>query len=462
MIHQKSSPCHEASLLQQLFVRGVDHHTTVVECTKEQLQTHTIFWLKSQLQDKSGIPVCHQRLWLGSHCIENNQATLAEVLLRIVKSQPAGPGSGAVVPCQEQDSHDTCVSLRLSLSLLGGKGGFGALLRGQGKRVGQKKTTDTSACRDLQGRRLRHVQAAKDLEQYLSTEQPSAADINRQFSALNQDDQHKKKKKQCRFGDACQYKWKCKFGHPSDDQKAVSHPIPVSHEQDADIEDGVFSEADMQNAIMQGLQRKRKRVTSSSSSSSSSSSADSSSPNSSSSPSSGSSSPSVSSSASSSKSMTLDDVFSTSLLLPNVSAQSKRRKIETVNNVPQDTDEKQNSPVTIGDQSGDQNSDVDLVNSSEEVKSKPLLVLQPIKEVKEANNATQAPVEFAAIDLTDIKGASELEAFGLEHLKHELLRVGLKVGGTLAQRAGRLFLLKDTPYRKLPRKVRSKAGPTGK
>lgn len=42
-------------------------------------------------------------------------------------------------------------------SLLGGKGGFGTLLKGQSRQAGAKLTTDFGACRDLQGRRLRHV-----------------------------------------------------------------------------------------------------------------------------------------------------------------------------------------------------------------------------------------------------------------------------------------------------------------
>lgn len=41
--------------------------------------------------------------------------------------------------------------------LRGGKGGFGTLLKGQSKQAGAKMTTDFGACRDLQGRRLRHV-----------------------------------------------------------------------------------------------------------------------------------------------------------------------------------------------------------------------------------------------------------------------------------------------------------------
>ena len=38
-----------------------------------------------------------------------------------------------------------------------GKGGFGAMLRIQAKQKGAKKTTDFGACRDLSGRRLRHI-----------------------------------------------------------------------------------------------------------------------------------------------------------------------------------------------------------------------------------------------------------------------------------------------------------------
>mmetsp|Transcript_12917 Transcript_12917/g.16304 ORF Transcript_12917/g.16304 Transcript_12917/m.16304 type:complete len:657 (-) Transcript_12917:288-2258(-) len=49
--------------------------------------------------------------------------------------------------------------IRVSLSggLAGGKGGFGAMIRNMAKIAQQKKTQDFGACRDLHGRRLRHV-----------------------------------------------------------------------------------------------------------------------------------------------------------------------------------------------------------------------------------------------------------------------------------------------------------------
>eukprot|EP01041_Mallomonas_annulata_P008226 gene8226-16914_t len=53
----------------------------------------------------------------------------------------------------------TTIFLRAMIKggLSGGKGGFGAMLRSLAKKAGGKKTTDFGACRDLSGRRLRHV-----------------------------------------------------------------------------------------------------------------------------------------------------------------------------------------------------------------------------------------------------------------------------------------------------------------
>ncbi|RCI03995.1 hypothetical protein CU098_002627, partial [Rhizopus stolonifer] len=59
------------------------------------------------------------------------------------------------------------VHLSLSARLLGGKGGFGSMLRAQGGRMNAQKTTNFEACRDLQGRRIRTVNESKKLQQEL-------------------------------------------------------------------------------------------------------------------------------------------------------------------------------------------------------------------------------------------------------------------------------------------------------
>ncbi|TMW68408.1 hypothetical protein Poli38472_005876 [Pythium oligandrum] len=58
----------------------------------------------------------------------------------------------ADVPCMP-----TMLRVRMTDGLLGGKGGFGAMLRSMGKGSSGKATTNFGACRDLNGRRLRHV-----------------------------------------------------------------------------------------------------------------------------------------------------------------------------------------------------------------------------------------------------------------------------------------------------------------
>jgi len=49
----------------------------------------------------------------------------------------------------------------LTARLSGGKGGFGSMLRAQGGRMSSQKSTNTDACRDLSGRRIKTVNEAK-------------------------------------------------------------------------------------------------------------------------------------------------------------------------------------------------------------------------------------------------------------------------------------------------------------
>ncbi|GAB4816006.1 hypothetical protein N2152v2_003052 [Parachlorella kessleri] len=67
--------------------------------------------------------------------------------------------------------------------------------------------------------------------------------------------------------------------------------------------------------------------------------------------------------------------------------------------------------------------------------------------------------DSAPLDLAGYSSAEELEALGLDRLKAELARLGLKCGGSLKQRAERLFLLKATPLEKLDRKHFAAAAP---
>ena len=65
-------------------------------------------------------------------------------------------------------------------------------------------------------------------------------------------------------------------------------------------------------------------------------------------------------------------------------------------------------------------------------------------------------IDDSPIDLSDFASPAELEAAGLVRLKHELARHGLKCGGSLSERAARLFLLKGTSVDKLDQQHFSK------
>ena len=61
-------------------------------------------------------------------------------------------------------------------------------------------------------------------------------------------------------------------------------------------------------------------------------------------------------------------------------------------------------------------------------------------EKTEAKN--ELPIAWNPVELDSIESSQDLEALGLDHLKNELQRSGLKCGGTLAERASRLFSVK--------------------
>lgn len=69
----------------------------------------------------------------------------------------------SVLTCDTASFFPSCTLL---LRLPGGKGGFGSLLRGAATKAGQKKTSNFDACRDMSGRRLRHVNAEKKLKEW--------------------------------------------------------------------------------------------------------------------------------------------------------------------------------------------------------------------------------------------------------------------------------------------------------
>lgn len=69
--------------------------------------------------------------------------------------------------------------------------------------------------------------------------------------------------------------------------------------------------------------------------------------------------------------------------------------------------------------------------------------------------ATKTKV-FDGIQLDTVSTVAQLEEFGLDHLKAELSRRGLKVGGNLSQRASRLLSVKGLTWQEIDPKLKSR------
>jgi Splicing regulator sde2, C-terminal len=77
-------------------------------------------------------------------------------------SLPSGPAPQSYTTLSDLHAHH--VTLRITPSLRGGKGGFGSQLRAAGGRMSSQKTNNNDSCRDLSGRRLSTVKEAKKCE----------------------------------------------------------------------------------------------------------------------------------------------------------------------------------------------------------------------------------------------------------------------------------------------------------
>ena len=140
-----------------------------------------------------------------------------------VDGRPLWEGSGGGPP--PSASSFLCVSL--SLSLLGGKGGFGTLLRATTSQVGAKRTTDFSAMRDLHGRRRRHVEQERELEEWKAREEGKSDDDRRRERREAQQRMAQLNKgstpahlQACKWGLQCRYKdTSCRRRHSEEEEK---------------------------------------------------------------------------------------------------------------------------------------------------------------------------------------------------------------------------------------------------
>ncbi len=111
-------------MVNQVLIDIGGHFGTLVWNNPDSECVH-IHTLKNFLWGKTGIPEHEQNIFLEGKLLPNNYKLSLS-----------------------NEIHDPLI-VRLKLPILGGKGGFGALLRGAGAKASKKLKTSTDDCRDL-------------------------------------------------------------------------------------------------------------------------------------------------------------------------------------------------------------------------------------------------------------------------------------------------------------------------
>ncbi|CAK9257027.1 unnamed protein product [Sphagnum jensenii] len=317
-------------------------------------------------------------------------------------------------------------SCSVVLRLRGGKGGFGSLLRGAATKAGQKKTSNFDACRDMSGRRLRHVNAEKKLKEWKAEAQER--ELEKAAEEFLKKDKKAKEENVGVYKELEKFRAETsrameevgsavvsglaesrKLGADGKRKKIEAIAIQAKRSRvwmmdedeeadlDQDAEEGtllrtgddelpicVFHEIHGVNDVLESLESLEKQANGISQDSEPS---------------------------------PTDDAIKRVCAVP--SWEYGKEIVEGL--------EKQTS-ATISQPSDSSPTDDVSIRENE-------------------RSAADGPINFA-----DFDSAKDLEILGLERLKTELQEWGLKCGGSLSERAGRLFLLKTTPLKNLDKK----------
>ncbi|XP_059164825.1 LOW QUALITY PROTEIN: splicing regulator SDE2-like [Physella acuta] len=276
--------------------------------------------------------------------------------------------------------------------VFGGKGGFGSMLRAIGAQI--EKTTSREACRDLSGRRMRDINNEKKLKEWLAKE----AERERE----------KEQRKQDRLA-----KRLTSHQHKFEDKEY--------YEQRAKVQE------DLEDALSKGLKRKQNK-----------------------------SEPSGASPTKKSKAEWLgveldsDDLESGSdneaqPCEPCSSQSTSGLKVQTETSQSAGCSTDSNSGPASSTEPRLQEDTTDSTTADGSVHSSSDSCLEVTKDKGESVNPlppAQPCGSLEPLDLDQITSSQELCHFGLERLKTELMARGLECGGTLEERAARLFSVK--------------------
>jgi len=169
--------------------------------------------IKHQIQVLEGIPLDHQLLMFTRSSLINS-----------------------ICSCSASVSeHYEPLFAKLSLRLEGGKGGFGSLLRGQATVSGQRDIGHGDM-RDLQGRRMRHIEQAQAIQGQTSELSEPVHTFSKKSSQQTQNisSASKKRPKHCKYAFDCKNS-ECKFIHPP--SRLLNLPKRKNNDDSSDSQD---------------------------------------------------------------------------------------------------------------------------------------------------------------------------------------------------------------------------------
>ncbi|XP_052171353.1 uncharacterized protein LOC127787376 [Diospyros lotus] len=447
-----------------------------------------ILSIKARIQQITGLPIDDQRLVTGTRQLDDSS----------VLQHDGSDGSNRCHPV-----------VHLLLRLPGGKGGFGSLLRGAATKAGQKKTNNFDACRDMSGRRLRHVNAEKRLEEWRAeAEERQLEKIAEEFIKKNA----KKASKAGGNGDAEKYveKYRKEAARCMEEveksvreaignsvkRKATSHgPSGLdskrtkiwmgkrnladsdsdSDDMDEDDSDDDEEEETEKSVVLDSGNNSDSKEAEGSSGSVANGKLDGEDSTGNSSETSdekdsaiiANSLPSESCDGGFVSGHNIDAGEPASEILEESRLQDRGLSI-SMEAVFETEDSKAEKQESSGTEPGNVKETIIHSSISGSVEGEAFGCGTTDAEKKLDSNAQSIVHEenvvgssdasdiVRPLNFDDFNSAAELEALGLERLKSELQSRGLKCGGTLQERAARLFLLKTTPLERLPKKLLAK------
>ncbi|VDP64991.1 unnamed protein product [Schistosoma mattheei] len=288
-----------------------------------------------------------------------------------------------------------CALLNVHYRLRGGKGGFGSMLRAIGSQI--EKTTNHEMCRDLSGRRMRDVNLEKKLKEWYAT-----ADERERKKAEEYIERRRKRQELLKqgllpehsFSDREYERQKRKIAYELRGALDIAIENVKKEKKQTEIQSVISSEKQL-NAKRTRLwiEEMDKELPSGSS----------------------------------------DEEFSASSSFDISSSLAK-----------------QDDNLPVKDDTEAKTDSTEILNS---IKSD--VIVEDKKESQSAcrNTSKETAQPLNDQQLREVDTAENLEVFGLDVLKATLMARGLKCGGTLKERASRLFSIKDLSSEQYPAKL---------